>query len=54
MPRLAGIKHLFVRFFLHGPRLFYLSTEDLRVRSLGNGHQSGFPSADTKNNINKR
>ena len=27
MPTLAGNKHLSIHFFLHGPRLFHLSTE---------------------------
>ena len=54
MPTLAGNKHLSVHFFLHGPRLFYLSTERVRVQSVRNGHQSGYSRADTiKNNINK-
>ena len=30
-PNLAGTKHLFIHFFLHGPCLFHLSTEKLRV-----------------------
>ena len=55
MPTLAGIKHPSVHFFLHGLRLFHLSTEKVRVRSVGNGHQSGYSRADTINkNINKR
>ena len=54
MPSLAGSKHLSVHFFLHGLRLFYLSTEKVRVQSVRNGHQSGYSRADTiKNNINK-
>ena len=33
---------------------FHLSTEKLRVRSVGNGHQSGYSRADIiNNNINK-
>ena len=55
MPTLAGNKHPSVHFFLHGPRLFHLPTEKVRIRSVGNGHQSGYSRADTINNdINKR
>ena len=55
MPTLAGNKHLSVHFFPHGPRLFHLSTEKSTVRSVGNGHQSGYSRSDTINkNINKR
>ena len=55
MPTLAGNKHPSVHFFLHGPRLFHLSTEKVRVPSVGNGHQSGYSRADTINkNINKK
>ena len=51
----CGKQTPFRPFFLHGPRLFHLSTEKVRVQSVGNGHQSGYSSADTKNNdINKR
>ena len=55
MGTLARNKHLSFHFFLHGPRLHHLSTEKVRVRSVGNGHQSGYSRADTINtNINKR
>ena len=55
MPTLAGNKHFSVHFFLHEPRLFHLSTEKVRVRSVGNGHQSVYSRAETMNkNINKR
>ena len=55
MPTLAGNKHLSIHFFPHGPRLFHLSTEKSTVRSVGNGHQSGYSRADTINtNINTR
>ena len=55
MPTLAGNKHPSVHFFLHGPRLFHRSTEEVRVQSVRNGHQSGYSRADTvNNNINKR
>ena len=55
MPTLAGNKHTSVHFFLHGPRLFHPSTEKVRVRSVGNGNQSGYSRTDTINkNINKR
>ena len=55
MPTLAGNKHPSVHFFPHGPRLFHLLTEKGTVRSVGNGHQSGYSRADTINkNINKR
>ena len=50
LPTLAGNKHFSVHFFLHGPRPFHLSTDRVRVRSVGKGHQSGYPRADTKNN----
>ncbi len=54
-PILAGNEHLSVHFFLHGLRLFHLSTEKVRVRCVGNEHQSGYSRADTvNNNINKR
>ena len=55
MPTLAGNKHPSVHFFLHGPRLFHLLAEKEWVRSVGNGHQSGYSRADTIiKNINKR
>ena len=55
MPILAGNKHLSVHFFLHGTRLFHLSTDKLPVQPVGNGHQSGHSRADTMNNErNKR
>ena len=55
MPTLAGNKHLSVHFFPHGPRLFHLSTGKSTVRSVGNGHQSGYSRADIINtNINER
>ena len=55
MPTLAGNNHPCVRFFPHGPRPFHLSTEKNTVRSVGNGHQSGYSRADIMNkNINKR
>ena len=55
MPTLAGNKHPSVHFFPHGPLLFHLSAEKSTVRSVGNGHQSGYSRADTINkNINKR
>ena len=55
MPTFAGNKHPSVHFFLHGPRLFHLSKEKVRVQSVGNGHQSGYYRADTINkNISKR
>ena len=55
MPTLAGNKQPSVHFFLHGPRLFHLWTEKVRVRSVGNGYQSGYSDADTINiDINKR
>ena len=47
MPTLAGNKHLSVHFLLHGPLLFHLSTEKIRVQSVRNGHQSGYSRADT-------
>ena len=54
MPTLAGNKHPSIHFFPHVPRPFHLSTEKSTVRSVGNGHQSGYSRADTiKNNINK-
>ena len=55
MPTFAGNKHPSVQFSLPGPRLFHLSTEKVIVRSVGNGHQSGYSRSDTiNNNINKR
>ena len=55
MPTLAGNKHLSVHFIPHGPRLFHPSTEKVRVRSVGNGLESGYSRADTIiKNINKR
>ena len=55
MPTLAGNKHSSIHFLPHGPRPFRLSTEKVRVRSVGNGHQSGYSRADTINSdINKR
>ena len=55
LPTLARNKHYYVQFFFHGPRLFNLSTEKVRVRSVRNGHQSGYSRADTINNdVNKR
>ena len=42
MPTPAGSKHLSVHFFPHGPRLFHLATEKVRVQSVGNGHQNGY------------
>ena len=54
MPTLAGNKHISIHFFPHGPRHFHLSTEKSTVRSVGNGHQSGYSRADTINkNKNK-
>ena len=49
MPTLAGNKHPSVHFFLHGPRLSHLSTKKVRVRSVGNGHQTGYSRGDTIN-----
>ena len=54
MPTLEGKKHFSVHFFLHGPRFFHLSTEKVRVRSVGNGYQSGKSRADTTNNNTKK
>ena len=55
MPTLAGNKHLSIHFFPHGPRPFHLSTEKSTVRSVGNGHQTGYCHADTINSdINQR
>ena len=53
MPTLAGNKQPSIHFFLHGPRPFHFSTEKVRVRSVGNVHQSGYSRADLiNNNIN--
>ena len=55
LPILAQNKQLHIHLFLHGPSLFHLSTENVRVQSVRNGHQSGFPRADMINdNINKK
>ena len=54
MPTLAGNKQLSLHFFRYRPRLFHLSTENIRVWSVGNGYQSAYSRADTiNNNINK-
>ena len=37
-----------VHFFPRGPRFFHLSAEKGTVRSVGNGHQSGYSRADTR------
>ena len=50
MPTLVGNKHPSVHCFLHVPRLFHISTEKVRVRFVGNGHQIVYSRADTKNN----
>ena len=49
MPTMAGNKHPSVDFFPHGPRPFNLSTGKSTVRSVGNGHQSGYSRADIIN-----
>ena len=49
MPTLAGNKHFSIHFFPHGPRPVHLSTEKSAVRSVGNGHQSGYSRADATN-----
>ena len=55
MTTLGRNKHLSVHFFFHGPRLFHLSTEKVRVQSIKTGHQTGYSRANTiNNNINKR
>ena len=55
LPLAGNKKHFSVHFLLHGPRLFHLSTEKVRVRYVGKGHQSGYSRGDTiNNNINKR
>ena len=55
MPTLAGKKTPSVHFFLDRLRLFHFSTQKIRVRSVGNGQQSGYSHANTvNNNINKR
>ena len=55
MPTLAGNKHVSIHFFPRGPRPLHLSTEKSTVRSVGNGHQSGYSRADTINSdINTR
>ena len=54
MPTLAGNKHFSVHFFFRRRRLYHLSTENIRVRSVGKGYQSFYSRADTINNsINK-
>ena len=54
MPTLARNKHIPVNFFIHGPRLFHLSTEKILVQSVKIGHKSGYSRADAiNNNINK-
>ena len=55
MLTLAGNKHLSVHFFFHRVRHFHHSTENVRVYSVRNRHQSSYSRADTiNNNINKR
>ena len=55
MPTLAGNKHLSIHFFPHGPPPVHFSTEKSTVRSVGNGHQSGYSRADAINkNMNIR
>ena len=55
MSNFAGNEHPPAHFYLHGPRLVHLSTEKVRIRTVGNGHQSGYSRADTiNNNMNKR
>ena len=49
MPTLAGNKHLFSHFFPHGPGLFHLSTEKVRVQSVKNGDQTSYCRAATIN-----
>ena len=49
LPTLVGNKHLSVHIYLHRPRLFHLSTGNVRVRPVRNGHQSGYYRADTIN-----
>ena len=53
-PTLARIKHSSVHFFPLGPRLFHLSTEEVVVQPVRNGHQSGYSRADTINNNTKK
>ena len=55
MPPLAPKKHLSVHFFLHVPRLLHISTEEVRVRSVRNRHESDYSRAGSiNNNIKKR
>ena len=54
MPTLAGNKHPSDHFFPHGPRFSHLSTGKSTVRSVGNGHQSGYSRADTINKKHKQ
>ena len=54
-PTPVGNKDSSIQFFLHGPRLFHLSTEKVPVQSVRNGHPSGYSRTDTINkNRNKR
>ena len=43
-----------VHLFLHGPRLFHLSTEKVRVQSVRIGHQSDYSRAVTLNNYRNK
>ena len=55
MPILAEKNTLRRSFLPSQTASFHLSTEKVRVRSVGIGHQSGYSHADTKNNnTNKR
>ena len=52
---MAGSKDLANHFFHHSLSLFHLSTENVRVHSVRNGHQCAYSRTGTINNItNKR
>ena len=53
MPTPAGNEHLSIRFFFQRLRLFNLSTENVRVKSVRNGNQSVYLTRrHNNNNIN--
>ena len=55
MPTLARNKHPSVHYFPHDRDFSIFRQEKVHVRSVGNGHQSGYSNADIINkDINKR
>ena len=55
MPTLAGNKHLSIHFLPHRLRIFHLSTEKVRAKSVRKGHQRAYSRAHSINTeINKK